>query len=134
MSKIISKIALAVIQDHKILMARSQKNRTVFYTLGGKIEENETDVECLEREIKEEVNTNVDVESLKFLGSFSAAAHDKVDTIINVKLYLGNLTGEPVPSSEVEEIAFLDTTTDKKHFSELTVSIFEFLKAQNYIK
>jgi 8-oxo-dGTP pyrophosphatase MutT (NUDIX family) len=129
----INKVALAVIQDKKILMARSRKNKAVFYTLGGKVEANESDIECLVREVKEEIGVEINIDSLIFLGSFQASAHDKIDTIINIKLYTGSLLGVPKPSGEVEEIAFFDSTIDKKHLTDLTERVFTFLKDKNYI-
>ena len=53
--RIIKKVALAVFKDKKMLQVRSKKHPEVFFTLGGKIEEGETDIECLKREINEEI-------------------------------------------------------------------------------
>ncbi len=47
--KTINKIALAVFKDKKMLMVRSQKNNKVFYSLDGKVDKGESDLECIER-------------------------------------------------------------------------------------
>lgn len=44
---IIRKTALTVFKDQKMIMVRSSKNPDVFYTLGGKIEEGESGIDCL---------------------------------------------------------------------------------------
>jgi len=66
--RIIKKIALAVFKDRKMLQVRTSKQPEVFYTLGGKIEKGETDLECLRREVKEEIGC--EVTSIKFLHEF----------------------------------------------------------------
>lgn len=129
----INKVALAVIEDGKILMARSRKNKEVFYTLGGKVEGNETDVECLVREVTEEVGTNIDLATLTYLSTFTADAHDKPNTRVRVKLYYGQLIGVPSPSSEVEEIAYFDSSMSDVHHTNLSRLIFRFLKQEGYI-
>ncbi len=131
--KTIEKIALAVIKDKKVLMARSRKNSSVFYMLAGKIEEDETDEECLVREIKEEADVGIAKDSLEFLGVFSANAHDKADTIIVIRLYKGELRSAPVASSEVAEIAYFDSSMPEKHQSELVNQVLSFLKEKGFI-
>lgn len=132
--KIIEKVALAVIQDKKVLFARSKKNQSVFYTLGGKIEKGETDEECIFREVKEEVDTTIQEGSLVFLGVVHASAHDKPNTQVRVRLYQGQLLGSPKPSSEVAEIAFFDTSMPDKNRSELGDRVINFLYNKGYIE
>jgi 8-oxo-dGTP diphosphatase len=131
--KIIEKVALAIICDRKVLLARSKKNKQVFYTLGGKIEDNETDEQCLVREIEEEVKAKIDKSSLIYLGIFEAYAHDKPNTLIRVSLYKGELIGEPTPSSEVEEIKYFNSRMPKINQSDLTHKVLVHLKDLDYI-
>src|SRR3989344_6599929 len=97
---IIRKVALAVFENKKLLQVRTGRQRNVFYTLGGKIEEGESDMECLKREVKEEVGCGIDESSVKFLAEFEDVAHGKGDAMLNVRMYEGKLAGEPKPSSE----------------------------------
>ncbi len=131
-ARIIKKVALAHFKNKKMLQVRTKKQQVVFYTLGGKIEEGESEVECLKREVREEIGCDVDEKSLKFLHEFEDVAHG--GGILNVRLYEGELIGKPKPSSEIVEIGYFDTTSDSKHLSEIAQrKIFPWLKEQGYI-
>lgn len=113
----ITKVGLAVIKGRKVLMVRNGKHGDVFSTLGGKIEPGEDDVTCLGREVKEEVDTRVVIDSLKFLGEFRGAIVGRENTFITIRLYKGELAGEPVPSSEIVEVRYFDSTIAQKHLT-----------------
>jgi len=129
----INKVGLAVFKDKKILMARSGRNAEIFYTLGGKIETGESDEACIVREVREEASTEITPGSLIFLKEFRALAHDKPNTIVNLRLYTATFLSEPIPASEVVELSYLDAASDEKHFSDLTREIFGWLCKNNYI-
>lgn len=130
--KIIKKIALAYFKNKQMMQVRTDAQDKVFYTLGGKIEKDETDIDCLKREIREEIGCEVDEASLKFLAEFEDMAHG--GGILNVRLYEGKLIGEPKPSSEVVEIGWFDTNSDKKHLSTIAQrTIFPYLKMHGFI-
>ena len=71
---LIDKLAWIEIQDKSILLAKS-RGKNIFYIPGGKRETGETDEQALCREIKEELNVNIDKNTLKHLGVFEAQAH-----------------------------------------------------------
>lgn len=130
--RVIFKVALAVFKDKKILQVRTKKQPEVFYTLGGKIEKGESDIDCIKREVKEELGCQVDETSLRFLKEFEDVAHD--GGILNVRLYEGKLIGKPKPSSEVVEIGYFDTSSDPKNLSVIAKrTIFPWLKEHGYI-
>lgn len=134
MMKIINKVALAVFKDKKLLQVRSHKQNEVFFTLGGKIEKGESEIDCLKREVKEEIDCEVDESSLKFLHEFEDVAHGKDKALVNISMYEGKLIGEPQPTSEVVEIGYFDSTSDKKHLSEIAQRrIFPWLKNNGYV-
>jgi len=132
--KTIQKVALAVFLDKKMLQVRSRKNPEIFYTLGGKVEEGEDDISCLKREVKEEINCEVDESSIKFLTEFEDVAHGKDEYLVNIRMYEGKLIGTPKPSSEIAEIGYFDSNSDKKHLSIIAQrTIFPWLKKHGYI-
>ena len=140
---IIRKVALAVFKNEinsrgertkKLLQVRTGKQKNVFYTLGGKIEEGESDIDCLKREVKEEIGCSLSESSIKFLAEFEDVAHGKGGDLVNIRMYEGRLIGSPKSSSEVVEIGYFDTTSDKKHLSLIAQrTIFPWLKEHGYI-
>lgn len=132
--KIIKKVALAVFREKKMLQVRSAKHPEVFFTLGGKPEAGESDIEALKREVKEEVDCEIDESSLKFLTQFEDVAHGKDGDAVSIRMYVGKLTGEPKPSSEIAEIGWFDSNSDKKNLSVIAErTIFPWLKEHGYI-
>jgi len=129
----IRKASLAVFRNGKVLLARTAKNTEIFYTLGGKIEAGESDLEAIKREVMEETGTDIDPSSIRFLKEFDAPAHGKPGVTVHIRLYTGNLTGEPVPSREVVEFRYFDSTIHRRHLTPASVQIFAWLKAQGYI-
>lgn len=127
----IRKVGLAVFRDHKILMVKTTKGNIRF--LGGKVDDGETDIACLVREVKEEVNSDLNIDSLKLLNVFSAPTKDDPDVTVEMPLYKGELISEPSPSSEVVEIVYEDSGLDDSHKTPLTTSVFDWLKASGFI-
>lgn len=65
--KIVEVVAAAIIEDNKVFMCQRPKGKYLagYYEFpGGKIEKNETHYEALKREIKEELNTLIDINNL----------------------------------------------------------------------
>ena len=69
--KRILKYALLVIKKNKILLQIEKKQEKLLLP-GGKPRKNEDFLKCLKREIKEELNTDIDPDTVKYLGSFTA--------------------------------------------------------------
>jgi 8-oxo-dGTP diphosphatase len=130
---LIRKSALAVFKDKQILLARDEKYDLVFYMLGGTIEPGEDEIDCLKREIQEEVATTIKEGSLKFLAEFEDVAHGRINTRVNIRLYEGKLNAEPTPSQEVVEVRYFDSTIDPKHLTPMSTQIINWLKDREYI-
>ncbi len=129
--RVINKVALAVFKDKKMLQVRTKDQEKVFYTLGGKIEAGESDIDCLNREVKEEINC--EIAAIKFLHEFEDVAHGE-QAMLHLKMYEGELIGEPRPSSEIVEIGWFDSKSDPESMSIIAKrTIFPWLKKQGYI-
>lgn len=130
--KIIDKLAWIEIKDKAILSTKSY-GKNVFYIPGGKRELNESDEEALSREILEELNVTINVNTLKFIGIFEAQAHGHDDGIlVKMTCYSSKYSGVLAASSEIESIDWL-TYSDKEKISEVDKLIFNYLHSQDLI-
>lgn len=132
--EVIQKVALAVFSGKKILQVRTKKQKNIFFTLGGKIKPGESEIECLKREVWEEIGCSLKESTIRFLHEFEDVAHGKARALVNIRMYQGELIGSPKPSSEVVEIGWFDTKSDKKYLSTIAQrTIFPWLKQHGYI-
>jgi len=114
----ILKYGLIIIKNKNMLLNR--KKGTDFWLIpGGKPEGKETPEQCIVREIREEHNCAVDVDSLKFFGEFTEKAANEPDAIIHLKAYSGNISGKPFPGREIEEQMWFAKDSDPKKLSPL---------------
>ena len=89
MGEFIDKIAWIHTNDGKILSTLST-GKSVYYIPGGKRECNETDHETLVREIKEELDVDIVLDTVEYLGVYEAQS-DGAEKGIKVKMscYIG---------------------------------------------
>lgn len=99
----ILKVAALLIRDKQLLVARNY-NRDVFYAVGGKLEEGESELECLGREVEEEINCKV--VNAKFYKRFSGLNVDFTKTL-EMPCYFVEIEGEPTASNEIAELKWL---------------------------
>jgi 8-oxo-dGTP pyrophosphatase MutT (NUDIX family) len=132
--KIIFKIALALIRNNKVLMA---KNFGIdkYFIPGGKSMGNETEMQTLVREIKEELNVELVKDSIKYFGTFEDIATTHPNNIVQVKLYLGEISGNLKPSSEVEKLAWFGKNDDWERLGSVAkTKIMPALVKENLVK
>ena len=100
----ISKIGLLCIQNKKLLVVFKPKIG-LYITPGGKIEPQETDMECLEREVQEEISCSV--ENLVYFGTFNGTTPEGY---LHQKCYFGNLVGKIAlnPSDTINGYSWID--------------------------
>lgn len=124
--QIIDKLAWIHIVNFEILSTRSF-GKEKYYIPGGKREKNESDYAALLREIKEELQVDLIVKSLEFVGVFEAQADaHKKGTLVRMTCYSGTYLGELEAASEIEEIVWLQYK-DRDKVSEVDQLIFDYL-------
>lgn len=130
--KTIDKLGWIHIKDKKMLFVRS-KNKEIFYHPGGKREPGETDEQALVREVKEELNVDLESASLKYIHTFQAQAHKKPEGVmVEVKCYEADFGGEFMPSAEIAEFDWL-TSQDMDKTSDTGKLTLVWLKEQDLI-
>ena len=99
-------VALAHISAGRLLLVRSS-GKDGFYLPGGKPDPGESDLETLAREIREELDCDVDPSTLVYYTTTTAQAFAKPrGVLVAVTTYRGNLIGVPRPTSEVVELRY----------------------------
>lgn len=112
--KLIDKIAWLYMKDGFVLSTRS-KGKDTFYFPGGKREGNETDLQTLQREIKEELCVDILPETAKLYGIFEAQAHGKAEGIlVRMTCYTADFTGKLQPYNEIEEMTWFSSADAEK--------------------
>jgi len=92
---------LAYIKENKVLLVR-ETNDSSFKLPGGRFETGETPKGCLVREIKEELNSKVNEDSLQIIGNYIYNHSDYGDW--QTYIFKGDLTDSPrVDGKEITE-------------------------------
>lgn len=105
------KIAGVIIKDKKFLMVRKY-DEPHFIMPGGKKLENETPEQTLKRELKEELN--VELVSMNLINTWDAPHFRDKDKLVRMEIYLIEIKGEPTPSSEINEMQWIDSSYGEK--------------------
>lgn len=126
---VIDKVAWVYLRDGKILSARS-RGKDRFYIPGGKREAGESDVQCLMREVREELAVELRADSIGYLATFEAQAHGHPEgTVVRMICYAADPIGEPTASAEIEEWQWL-RYADKARASEVDGLVFDWLRGR----
>lgn len=128
----IDKIAWLYVKDGKILSTRS-KGKDAYYLPGGKRDGNETDIETLVREIKEELTVDILSDTAQLYGIFEAQAHGKSEGIVvRMTCYMAGFDGQLCPDNEIEEMKWL-SMEDMESISPVDKLIFTDLNKKGLL-
>ncbi|HBA36363.1 TPA: hypothetical protein DCZ15_00650 [Candidatus Falkowbacteria bacterium] len=98
-----NKIGLLYLNDDqsKFLVCEKDNFTSDFIMPGGQVDDGENNEECLVREIKEELDVDMDKTSLIFIKEYVDVAAGDPTKDVSIKLYEGKIIGEPKPSAEI---------------------------------
>tara|TARA_Y100000310_G_C20698491_1_gene827469 strand:+ start:3458 stop:3844 length:387 start_codon:yes stop_codon:yes gene_type:complete len=127
------KHALIVVKNNKILLQIEKKQKLLLLP-GGKPKKGEDSLSCLKREIKEELNAEINEATLESLGKFEDIAADG-NSILTVELYQAELLTKPKPRNEVKKIVWFGKKNDPYRLSPVIRNkIMPYLQAVRLIK
>jgi len=126
---------LLMIQNRKLLLAYS-KNKQCFYLPGGKLDEGETAIEALCREIAEELNIAITETDLEYYTHITAPAYgEEKGTIMEQDCFILNQPASPKPSAEIGELKYfsLNDYLDQRSKAPGALMVLEKLSSEGYI-
>lgn len=104
-----------MIRDGKLLLCR-KRGLSDLILPGGKIEKGEAPLECLRRELSEELD-GAQLVDPAFLGTYSDVMAGDSSRVIQVFLYSGELRGVPRATSEITELVWFGLDDDPKQLA-----------------
>ena len=114
----IHKAGLLWIVNDRILLC-GKKDSPILILPGGKMEPGESDVDCLRRELREELG-EVEALDLTPIGTYvdvAARSNYTPDRTVQIELYRGELRGEPIASSEITELVWFGAHDDRSRLA-----------------
>lgn len=123
-----------IIQDKKLLLFR--KNLT-WILPGGKPEKEESHIETLVREFKEEASdAEIEVKEWEYYGHFRSTPSNKKDSL-EIFVYFAKLKNprlKIIPSGEIKEIKFIGYQDSiPMHLSDITNKVMKQLTDEGYL-
>jgi 8-oxo-dGTP pyrophosphatase MutT (NUDIX family) len=126
---------LLLLKNRKLLLAYSN-NKQCFYLPGGKTDTEETPIQALCREIKEELAIEITEQELTYYTHITAPAYgENPELIMEQECFLLTREVEPIASAEIGELRYF---TLQEYLSEPrkapgAIMILQKLKTDNYI-
>jgi 8-oxo-dGTP pyrophosphatase MutT (NUDIX family) len=113
------KVGLLAVRDGRILLCRKKHGTTALILPGGCRETGESSLDCLARELREELG-DVEVSAIEYVGCYIDRAAGSENKTVQVELYRGELAGDPAPRSEIAELVWFG---EKDDWGQLSPSI-----------
>ena len=120
----IKKAGALIFSSRGMLIVRP-RSKPFFINPGGKYKEDESPIECLTRELDEELKVKLASCNPYRTYEIGKAAHSNYP--LSLELYLVEIDGEIAPSSEIEEVAWMDQTAYHQNTFNVAPSFHQFV-------
>jgi 8-oxo-dGTP pyrophosphatase MutT (NUDIX family) len=115
LSRSIHVSAAVIVNERGQLLLVRKAGTTAFMQPGGKPEPGESPSQTLSRELLEELGLSVDAETLRPLGSYTAAAANEPGFLVVADVFATDIGAQqPVIGAEIEELRWI-TRADAEH-------------------
>jgi 8-oxo-dGTP pyrophosphatase MutT (NUDIX family) len=109
-----NKVGVLILRGDRLLLCRKNRDTSKLILPGGRIEAGESDLECLARELREELG-EVALRNVEYVGTYEDRAALDDPTVVKtlrIALYRGDLVGGPTPSSEITDLVWFGPDSD----------------------
>jgi 8-oxo-dGTP diphosphatase len=107
----IDKVGLLTIRDGRVLLCHKKRGTSLLILPGGKRERGETSLECLARELREELG-DVTAVAPELIDVYIYEAAGAKGEMVRIELYRADLVGEPHAQSEIGELVWFGVGDD----------------------
>ena len=122
-------IGAAIIDERKILLVRKRQS---WILPGGKPEPDESDIECLCREVSEELS-GTQLDNIRYYGDFEGRTPHTRD-ILRAKVYFADIKGKLCqPATEIAEYNWIENPS-QYNLSDITSKIIDSLTKDGYLR
>ncbi len=130
--QIIEAVSWVYLEGGRILTSRSE-GKKLYYIPGGKRLPQESEVQALLRETREELGVHLNTGSIELLGIFEAQADGQPPgVLVRLSCYTAGYSGTLTPASEVREIVWL-RYADRHLVAPADQLVFDFLHQQGVL-
>lgn len=131
----LSTTGLLIIKNRKLLLAYSN-NKHCYYLPGGKIDAGETAISALCREIKEELNVELNEAELSFFTHITAPAYGETPGIIMEQdCFISSQDITPIASAEIGNIKYFTLAAYQQEENKApgAVMVLDLLTQKGYL-
>ncbi|MBB1495519.1 NUDIX domain-containing protein [Propioniciclava sp. MC1595] len=115
-------VSCTLLDEHGRLLLVRKRGTHRFMLPGGKVEQGETHLAAILREVSEEISLDLDPATITLLGTWSAGAANEPGLVISSDVFAAPLPGEPAASGEIEELRWLPVDRDADYAADATLS------------
>jgi len=108
----ITKYAALITNDKGEVLFAHKRGKDIWINIGGRVERGESPIECLQRELREEIQCEIVTNPIpvEFLRTPPTPALDDSDKTVQIIWYKVKIIGELIPDNEIVEIKWVDIT------------------------